>query len=88
MITKDLKIFEFKFKLYKKNRINKTNIRDRGDFLKVIISEKEIAAKRIAAILSGNGVKEEKVYGIPVHYIKYAGNDCAVIGLKGPYFTG
>ncbi len=51
--------------------------------MKVIISEKEIAAKRIAAILSGNGVKEEKIYGIPVHYIKYAGKDCAVIGLKG-----
>jgi DNA topoisomerase I len=51
--------------------------------LKVIISEKEIAAKRIAAILSGNGIREEKVYGIPVHYIKYAGKDCAVIGLKG-----
>ena len=51
--------------------------------MKVIISEKEIAAKRIAAILSGDGVKEVKIHGVPVHYIKHSGDDCAVIGLKG-----
>ena len=51
--------------------------------MKVVISEKEIAAKRIAAILSGNAVREEKIHGVPVHYIKHLGNDCAVIGLKG-----
>lgn len=51
--------------------------------MKVIISEKEIAAKRIAVILSGNVVKEEKINGIPVHRIKHQGEDCAVIGLKG-----
>ncbi|MBM3705917.1 MAG: DNA topoisomerase I [Actinobacteria bacterium] len=51
--------------------------------MKLVISEKEIAAKRIAKILSGNGVREEKLYGIPVHYIKYKGVDCAVMGLQG-----
>ena len=51
--------------------------------MRLIISEKEIAAKRIAKILSGKGVREEKVYGIPVHFIKYAGKDCAVMGLQG-----
>jgi len=51
--------------------------------LKLIISEKEIAAKRIANILSGNGVKEEKVYGIPVHSLDIDGTSYKVIGLKG-----
>lgn len=51
--------------------------------MKLVISEKEIAARRIAKILSGNGVKEEKVYGVPVLYIKYNGEDCAVMGLQG-----
>ena len=51
--------------------------------MKVIISEKEIAAGRIAKILSGNGIREEKLFGVPVHYIKYKGSDCAVMGLKG-----
>ncbi|MBE3089562.1 MAG: hypothetical protein IMZ45_00790, partial [Actinobacteria bacterium] len=48
--------------------------------MKLIISEKEIAAKRIAGILSGNGQKEEKVYGVPVYYIKLGSDECAVIG--------
>ncbi len=51
--------------------------------MKVIISEKEIAAQRIAKILAGNGVREEMLYGVPVHYIKYGGSECAVMGLKG-----
>jgi len=51
--------------------------------LKLIISEKEIAAKRIAAILSGNGVKEEKVYGVPIYGFSLDGTDYRVIGLKG-----
>ncbi len=51
--------------------------------MKLIISEKEIAAKRIAGILSGDGQKEEKVYGVPVYYIKHGSDECAVIGLKG-----
>jgi len=51
--------------------------------LKLIISEKEIAAKRIAQILAGNGVGQEKVYGVPVHHFKHGGEDYRVIGLKG-----
>jgi DNA topoisomerase-1 len=51
--------------------------------LKLIISEKEIAANRIAKILAGNGVDQEKVYGVPVHHFKLGGEDYKVIGLKG-----
>jgi DNA topoisomerase-1 len=51
--------------------------------LKLIISEKEIAARRIAEILSGNGVVQEKVYGIPVYQFKFNSEDCKIIGLKG-----
>ncbi len=51
--------------------------------MKLIISEKEIAAKRIANILSGNGVSEKKVYGVPVHYFNSNGQEYRVIGLKG-----
>lgn len=51
--------------------------------MKLVISEKEIAAKRIAKILSGNGITEEKIYGVPLWYIKFNGDDCAVIGLQG-----
>jgi len=51
--------------------------------MKLIISEKEIAAKRIAKILAGNGVSVEKVYGIPVHSFEIGGQEYKVIGLKG-----
>lgn len=51
--------------------------------MKLIISEKEIAARRIAQILSGDGVKEEKVYGIPVHSFKNSDGSFKTIGLKG-----
>ncbi|MEA2016016.1 MAG: DNA topoisomerase I [Actinomycetota bacterium] len=51
--------------------------------MKLIISEKEIAAGRIAKILAGNGVSEEKVYGIPVYHFNLNGEDYKVIGLKG-----
>lgn len=51
--------------------------------MKLIISEKEIAAKRIASILAGDGVSEEKVYGIPVYHFRLNGEDYKVIGLKG-----
>ena len=52
-------------------------------YLRLVISEKEIAAARIAKILSGNGVREEKVYGVPVWLLKASGKDYTVIGLKG-----
>ena len=51
--------------------------------MRLIISEKEIAARRIAEILSGNGVAQEKVYGIPVYQFKFNSEDCKAIGLKG-----
>lgn len=51
--------------------------------LKLIISEKEIAARRIASILSQNGAKQEKVFGIPVYSFKQDGEEYKVIGLKG-----
>ena len=51
--------------------------------MKLIISEKEIAARRIAQILSDNNAKEEKVYSVPVHSFSYRGTDFKSIGLKG-----
>jgi len=51
--------------------------------LKLIISEKEIAAKKIAEILSDGAVKEEKVHGIPVHGFKNSEGSFKTIGLKG-----
>lgn len=51
--------------------------------MKLVISEKEIAARRIAHILAGNGVDQEKIYGVPVHHFKINSEDYRVIGLKG-----
>ena len=51
--------------------------------MKLIISEKEIVARRIAKILSGNGLTEEKVYGVPVYNFKLSDEDYKVMGLKG-----
>jgi len=51
--------------------------------LKLIISEKEIAARRIAKILAGDGIAEEKVYGIPVYHFNLNGEKYKIIGLKG-----
>jgi DNA topoisomerase I len=51
--------------------------------LKLIVSEKEIAARRIAKILAGDGINEDKVYGIPVYHFKLNGEDYSVIGLRG-----
>ncbi len=51
--------------------------------MKLIISEKEIAARRIAQILSDNSAKEEKVYGVPVHSFLFNGTEHKSIGLKG-----
>jgi len=51
--------------------------------LKLIISEKEIAAKRIASIISKNGAKEQKLYGIPTYTFDLEGSPYRVMGLKG-----
>lgn len=51
--------------------------------MKFIISEKEIAARRIADILSGRKAKEEKVYGVPTYRFSLDGQEYRTIGLKG-----
>ncbi|MDZ7837059.1 MAG: hypothetical protein U5N58_03425 [Actinomycetota bacterium] len=51
--------------------------------MKLIISEKEIAARRMADILSGGKAKEEKVYGIPTYLFGLDGQNYRAIGLKG-----
>ena len=51
--------------------------------MKLIISEKEIAAKRIANILGGNGSDDQKLYGVPVHHFDSNGQEYKAIGLKG-----
>ena len=45
----------------------------------LIICEKNIAARRIAYILSNGKLKQGRIYGIPYYYF----NDSVVIGLKG-----
>ncbi len=45
----------------------------------LIICEKNIAARRIAHILSNGKLKQGRIYGIPYYYF----NDSVVIGLKG-----
>lgn len=45
----------------------------------LIICEKNIAARRIAYILSNGKLKQGRIYGIPYYYFK----DSVVIGLKG-----
>jgi len=49
----------------------------------LIVSEKNITAKRIANILAKDGVKEEKSYNIPVYSFDYNGDQTKAIGLKG-----
>lgn len=49
----------------------------------LIISEKNNTAKKIAQILSADGVKSEKIYSIPVYRFKYNDSEFSAIGLKG-----
>jgi DNA topoisomerase-1 len=51
--------------------------------MKLVISEKNIAARRIAYILSGGKVKNVHVGNIPVYAFTKDNEDWAVIGLKG-----
>lgn len=53
-----------------------------GWSLKLIVTEKDNAAKRIASILSGGKARSERVYGIPVYLFQDSG-EVRVIGLKG-----
>jgi len=51
--------------------------------MKLIVTEKNIAAERIAKILAGGKVKTEKSYTIPIYRFGKKGEEIAVIGLKG-----
>ena len=51
--------------------------------LRLIICEKDNAAKRIATILSDGSYRKEMVNGVPVYYYSESGRDNAVIGLRG-----
>jgi DNA topoisomerase-1 len=54
----------------------------------LIISEKEIAAKRIASILSRGTAKRGNIARTPVHrYTDDAGQEVAVVGLQGHVFN-
>jgi DNA topoisomerase-1 len=55
--------------------------------MKLVISEKNIAAQRIAYILSGGKVTRRHVGSIPVYEFTKEGDDWAVIGLKGHIVT-
>ncbi len=51
--------------------------------MKLIVTEKNIAAERIAKILSEGKVKTEKSYTIPIYKFANNSSETAVIGLKG-----
>lgn len=51
--------------------------------VKFIVSEKDNAAKRIAAILSKGKAKEEKSYSIPLYRFKMGKTEAVSMGLKG-----
>lgn len=51
--------------------------------MKLIVTEKNIAAKKIAAILGGSSAHAGKVYQTPVYYFDHEGDECVTIGLRG-----
>lgn len=51
--------------------------------MRLVISEKNDVAKRIAGILAVGGSKPDKVYTTPVYYFRRDGEDWVSIGLKG-----
>lgn len=53
------------------------------DGIELIISEKNIAAEKIAKILSDGGAKTSKLRGVPVYEFGLDGRHHAVVGLKG-----
>jgi DNA topoisomerase-1 len=50
---------------------------------RLIICEKDNAAKRIATILSDGSFRKEMVNGVPVYRFSEGGHDVSVIGLRG-----
>lgn len=51
--------------------------------MKLIITEKNDAAKQIANILATGTPKADKVYSTPVYRFAWQGEDCVAIGLRG-----
>jgi len=51
--------------------------------MNLIICEKNIAAKRIASILSGGSSKQKKIGSVPVYDFSSNGMDWKVVGLRG-----
>lgn len=58
-------------------------LRELDEHMKLIVTEKNIAAERVAKILAGSKVKTEKSYTVPVYKFSKNGTKTAVIGLKG-----
>ncbi|MEM4729519.1 MAG: DNA topoisomerase I [Thermoplasmata archaeon] len=53
----------------------------------LVICEKDNAARRIAAILSGNSAERRMLDGVPIYTFSKDGTDYIVIGLKGHILT-
>ncbi|HET6351591.1 MAG TPA: DNA topoisomerase I, partial [Coriobacteriia bacterium] len=51
--------------------------------MKLVVSEKNIAAKKLAEILAVGKAKSDKVYNTPVYHFRRDGEDWVSIGLKG-----
>ncbi len=51
--------------------------------MKLVVTEKNIAAKKLAGILAVGKPKSEKVYSTPVYTFRRDGEDWTAIGLKG-----
>lgn len=51
--------------------------------MKLVVTEKNIAAEKLAAFLSESTVKKDKVYNTPVYRFTRSGEDWVAIGLKG-----
>jgi DNA topoisomerase-1 len=51
--------------------------------MRLIVTEKNLAAQRIAKILADGQVEQKKVYNIPVYFFTKDGEKTSVIGLKG-----
>ena len=51
--------------------------------MKLVVTEKNIAAQKIAELLGTGKPKADKVYSTPVYRFKRGGHDCATIGLRG-----
>ena len=59
--------------------------------MKLVVTEKNDAAKQIANLLGTKKPKQDKVYNTPVYKFDFDGDECIAIGLRGhilePDFT-